>query len=57
MDRLAYSASGMMFEADVVEGRSIETLIEQIFANQEVSYIHVHTPDAVATLSGLTGHR
>jgi hypothetical protein len=47
----------MMFEADVVEGRSIETLIEQIFANQEVSYIHVHTPDAVATLSGLTGHR
>jgi hypothetical protein len=37
-----YSASGMMFEADVVEGTSIETLIEQIFANQEVSYIHVH---------------
>lgn len=26
----------------VVEGTSIETLIEQIFANQEVSYIHVH---------------
>jgi len=26
----------------VVEGTSIETLIEQIFANQEVSHIHVH---------------
>ncbi|SDA74428.1 Protein of unknown function [Janthinobacterium sp. 551a] len=25
----------------VVEGTSIETLIEQIFGNQEVSYIHV----------------
>nr|WP_257626485.1 MULTISPECIES: DUF1203 domain-containing protein [Janthinobacterium] len=25
-----------------VEGTSIETLIEQIFGNQEVSYIHVH---------------
>ncbi|MED5596026.1 DUF1203 domain-containing protein [Janthinobacterium sp. P210006] len=26
----------------VVEGTSIETLIEQIFGNQEVSDIHVH---------------
>ncbi|MGK5037754.1 DUF1203 domain-containing protein [Janthinobacterium sp. LB3P118] len=26
----------------VVEGTSIETLIEQIFGSQEVSHIHVH---------------
>lgn len=26
----------------VLEGTSIETLIEQIFGNQEVSYIQVH---------------
>lgn len=37
-----YSAGGMMLEADVVEGTAIETVIKQIFDNQEVSYIHVH---------------
>lgn len=37
-----YSTGGMMLEADVVEGAAIETVIEQIFANPQVSYIHVH---------------
>lgn len=37
-----YDAEGMMIEADVVEGVAIEPVIEQIFANPEVSYIHVH---------------
>jgi len=37
-----YSSGAMMLEADVVEGTAIETVIEQIFAHPEVSYIHVH---------------
>jgi len=38
----AYSAEGMMLDADVVEGAQMEAVIERLFANSDVSYIHVH---------------
>jgi hypothetical protein len=38
----AYDAEGMMLDADVVEGEKIEPLISKMFANPDVSYIHVH---------------
>ena len=38
----AYDADGMMLDADVVEGAQIEPVIEQLLANPDVSYIHVH---------------
>jgi hypothetical protein len=38
----AYDAAGMMLDADVVEGTEVEPLIERLFANPDVSYIHVH---------------
>lgn len=38
----AYDAMGMMLDADVVEGRDIEPLIERLFADPQVSYIHAH---------------
>jgi len=38
----AYSADGMMLEADVVEGAVMEPVITRFFANPDVSYIHAH---------------
>lgn len=38
----AYAADGMMLDADVVEGTDIEPVIERLFANPDVSYIHAH---------------
>mgnify|MGYP000929592019 CR=1 FL=1 len=38
----AFGADGMMLDADVVNGREIEAVIERLFANPEVGYIHVH---------------
>jgi len=38
----AYNAHGMMLDADVVEGTDIERLIERLFADPSVDYIHVH---------------
>ncbi|QFU16040.1 DUF1203 domain-containing protein [Microvirga thermotolerans] len=38
----AYDAAGMMLDADIVEGKEIEGLIERLFANPQVDYIHVH---------------
>jgi len=38
----AYSTEGMMLDADVVEGTQIETAIGRLFANSDVTYIHVH---------------
>ena len=37
-----FDAEGMMLDADAVEGRVIAQLIERMFANPEISYIHVH---------------
>src|SRR5689334_9053380 len=38
----AFDESGMLLDADVVEGRNVEPLIERMFANRKVEYIHVH---------------
>ena len=38
----AFDAEGMMCDADVVEGQAIVPLIERLFADPAVSYIHVH---------------
>ena len=38
----AYDESGMMLDADVVEGSAIETVIARLFDDPAVNYIHVH---------------
>ena len=38
----AFDAKGMMLDADVIEGREIETVVARMFADPNVSYIHVH---------------
>ena len=38
----AYDDEGMMLDADIVEGREVERVIEQFFADPEIRYIHVH---------------
>lgn len=38
----AFDSSGMMLDADLVDGREIEALIERFFDNPDVAYIHVH---------------
>jgi hypothetical protein len=38
----AFDAKGMMLDADVIEGREIETVVARMFADPSVSYIHVH---------------
>lgn len=38
----AYDASGMMRDAEVVEGNAIVTVIARLFADPAVSYLHVH---------------
>jgi hypothetical protein len=37
-----FSPEGMLLEADVVEGREAEGLIERLFANPGIAYIHAH---------------
>ncbi len=38
----AFDAAGMMVEADVIEGKDLETLIERFFAKDTVAYLHLH---------------
>jgi Protein of unknown function (DUF1203) len=38
----AYDASGMMLDADVVDGGEIETTIGRLFENDRTAYIHAH---------------
>jgi len=38
----AFDAQGMLLDADVVDGRGMEVLIERLFADARVAYIHVH---------------
>lgn len=37
-----FSAEGMIVDSDVVEGTAIEDVIERLFANPSVAYIHAH---------------
>jgi hypothetical protein len=38
----AFDKRGMLLDADVVDGREIEPLIERMFADRAVEYVHVH---------------
>lgn len=38
----AFSAQGMMLDADVAEGEAAETLIARLFENPWTAYLHVH---------------
>ena len=38
----AFDASGMMIDADVVDGEHLESLIERMLANVSTDYLHVH---------------
>jgi len=37
-----FDESGMLIDADVIDGREVESLIERLFANPRVAYIHAH---------------
>lgn len=37
-----YDAAGIMVDADVVDGSQMEVLIERLFADPRVAYIHAH---------------
>ncbi len=37
-----FSENGMLLHADVVEGKSLIPLIERLFENPGISYLHVH---------------
>ena len=38
----AFDARGAMLDADLTDGKDVEALIERLFANPEVDYIHAH---------------
>jgi hypothetical protein len=38
----AFDASGMMIDADVIDGEHLESLIEQLFANKSADNLHIH---------------
>lgn len=38
----AFADDGMMLNADVVDGIAMEAVVTRMFADPEVSYIHVH---------------
>ena len=37
-----YDADGLMVEADIMEGPQLEALIERLFNDPRVTYLHVH---------------
>jgi Protein of unknown function (DUF1203) len=38
----AFSADGMMVDADVVEGHGLQNTITKLFADERAAYLHVH---------------
>lgn len=38
----AYDRTGMMRDADVVDGKDLKPLIERLLANEETAYLHAH---------------
>ena len=38
----AYDRSGMMVDAEVIDGAELEALIDRFFADREVGYLHAH---------------
>jgi len=37
-----FDAHGMLREADVAQGTALEPLVEQLFADNEIAYLHIH---------------
>jgi hypothetical protein len=37
-----YDAAGMMVDADVMDGREVESLIGRLFGHPQIAYIHAH---------------
>jgi len=38
----AFDSAGMMIDADVIDGESLESLIERMLENEPVEYLHIH---------------
>jgi hypothetical protein len=38
----AYNATGFMLDAEVTEGRDLETVINRFFGDKRVAYLHLH---------------
>jgi hypothetical protein len=38
----AFDEAGMMIDADIIEGKKLEALIERLLAVPEVSFLHAH---------------
>lgn len=38
----AFDSSGMMVDADIVDGRQLEPMIDRMLASESVSYLHLH---------------
>lgn len=38
----AFDASGMMVDADIVDGHRLETMIDRMLAIESASYLHLH---------------
>lgn len=38
----AYDADALMVDADVVDGRELESVVERLFDDPRVQYLHVH---------------
>ena len=38
----AFDARGMIIDADVIDGESVESLIHRMFANDRVESVHIH---------------
>lgn len=38
----AFDGSGMLRDADIVEGGAAESLIERLLSNPEIAYVHAH---------------
>ena len=38
----AYTRSGIMKDANVIDGKALEATIERFFSNEAVGYLHVH---------------
>ena len=38
----AFDDAGMLLDAEVIDGKALEPLIERLFANRQTRYLHVH---------------
>jgi hypothetical protein len=38
----AFDSSGMMIDADIVDGNALESVIERMFSNGSARYLHLH---------------